>query len=227
MPLGHFSHSLLHTGSRHIKFGGWGVGIQLGNGFLDTCCRPVNTDLDFPGLPFAFCPPPLGVGLVVGPGLTPTLLAYCLFSLLFFVWLPSTVYFMGCHFRTGRPFTFLLVGQGTVPQPVKSWHPTCSSWWGGSQSSLEMFSDCGVSCQVNRRSISLIHLRRPGESLQDFSCSGRNPLGNSGGQVRGGHGSLGYWVALPLGVTWRRSGPPGATLRPPISMVVSVSVCVL
>ena len=96
------------------------MGIQLGNGFLNTRCRPVNTDLDFAGLPFAFHPPLLGIGLVTGPGLTSTLLAYCLVSLLFFVWLPSTVYFTGCHFRTGCPFTFLLVGWGTVPQPVKS-----------------------------------------------------------------------------------------------------------
>ena len=38
------------------------------------------------------------------------------------------------------------------------------------------------------------------------------------------------WVAggmLALGVTWQKSEPPGAILRPPISMVVSVSVCVL
>ena len=32
---------------------------------------------------------------------------------------------------------------------------------------------------------------------------------------------------LALGVTWHKSGPPGAILRPPISMAVSVSVCVL
>ena len=96
------------------------MGVQLGNGFLDTHCRPVNTDLDFPRLPFAFCPSPLGVSLVAGPGLTLTLLAYHLLNFLFFVWLLSTVYFTGCHLRTGRPFTFLLVGRGTVPQPVKS-----------------------------------------------------------------------------------------------------------
>ena len=96
------------------------MGIQLGNGFLDTRRRPINTDLDFPRLPFAFCPSPLGVSLIAGLGLTPTLLAYCPLSFLFFVWLLSTVYFTGCHFRTGHPFTFLLVGQGTVPQPVKS-----------------------------------------------------------------------------------------------------------
>ena len=38
------------------------------------------------------------------------------------------------------------------------------------------------------------------------------------------------WAAggmLALGVTWRKSGPPGAILRPPISMAVLVSVCVL
>ena len=32
---------------------------------------------------------------------------------------------------------------------------------------------------------------------------------------------------LALGVTWHKSGPQGAILRPPISMAVSVSVCVL
>ena len=38
------------------------------------------------------------------------------------------------------------------------------------------------------------------------------------------------WVArgmLALGVTWHKSGPLGAILRPPISIAVSVSVCVL
>ena len=38
------------------------------------------------------------------------------------------------------------------------------------------------------------------------------------------------WAAggtLALGVMWRKSGPQGAILRPPISMAVSVSVCVL
>ena len=96
------------------------MGIRLGNGFLDTRRRPVNTNLDFPRLPFAFYPSPLGVSLIVGLGLTPTLLAYRPLSFLFFVWLPSTVYFMGCYLRTGCPFTFLLVGWGTVPQLVKS-----------------------------------------------------------------------------------------------------------
>ena len=95
------------------------MGIRLGNGFPDTHCRPVNTDLDFTGLPFAFCPYFLGVGLVVGPGLTPTLLVYCPLSFLFFVWLPSMVYFVGCHFRTGHPLTFFLGGRGMVSQPVK------------------------------------------------------------------------------------------------------------
>ena len=38
------------------------------------------------------------------------------------------------------------------------------------------------------------------------------------------------WAAggtLALGVMWRKSGPLGAMLRPPISMAVSMSVCVL
>ena len=96
------------------------MGIQLGNGFLDTRRRPVNTDLDFPRLPFAFCPSPLGVSLVVGPGLALTLLAYRLLSILFFTWLLSTVYSTRCHLRMGCPFTVLLVGWGTVPQLVKS-----------------------------------------------------------------------------------------------------------
>ena len=95
------------------------MGIRLGNGFPDTCCRPVNTDLDFTGLPFAFCPSFLGVSLIAELGLTLTLLAYCPLSFLFFVWLQSTVYFLGRHFRIGCPFTFFLGGQGTVSQLVK------------------------------------------------------------------------------------------------------------
>ena len=95
------------------------MGIRLGNGFLDTCCRPINTDLDFTGLPFAFHPSFLGVSLVAGPGLTLTLLAYCPLRFLFFVRLPSTVYLTRCHFRMGRPFTFFLGGRGMVSQPVK------------------------------------------------------------------------------------------------------------
>ena len=95
------------------------MGIQLGNRFLDTRRRPVNTDLDFSRLPFTFCPSPLGVSLIAGLELTLTLLAYCPLSFLFFVWLLSMVYFTGCHFRMGCPFTFFLGGQGTVSQLVK------------------------------------------------------------------------------------------------------------
>ena len=96
------------------------MGIRLRNGFLDTRRRPVNANLDFSRLPFAFCPSPLGVSLVAGPGLTPTLLTYSPLGFLVFVWRPSTFYLARCHFRMGCPFTFLLVGQGTVPQLVKS-----------------------------------------------------------------------------------------------------------
>ena len=121
-----FSHSWSCTGSRHIKFGRRGTGIRLGNGFLDTRCHPINTNLDFTWLPLAFCPSFLGVGLITRPGLTPTFLAYCPLSFLLFVWLPSTVYFARCHFRMGHPFTFFLGGRGMVPQPVKGWCPTGS-----------------------------------------------------------------------------------------------------
>ena len=95
------------------------MGIWLGNGFLDTRCRPINTNLDFTGLSLTFRLSFLGVSLIAGPGLTPTLLAYCPLSFLFFVWLLSTIYFARCHFRTGRPLTFFLGGVGV-------WYPNQS-----------------------------------------------------------------------------------------------------
>ena len=95
------------------------MGIRLGNGFLDTHCHPVNTNLDFTWLPLAFRLSFFVVGHITRPGLTPTLLAYCPLSFLLFVWLPSMVYFPRCHFRMGCPFTFFLRGRGTVPQLVK------------------------------------------------------------------------------------------------------------
>ena len=100
------------------------------------------------------------------------------------------IYLVRCHFRMGRPLTFFLEGRGTVPQPVESRCPTGSglcSWhssWGGGQASLEAFPDCGIGRQVNWRAVSLIHLWRPGESFQNLHRGGRNPSGNSGGQVR-------------------------------------------
>ena len=188
---------LVLDGFRHIRFGGWRTGIWLGNRFLDTYHRPIYTDLDFTWLPLAFRPSFLGVGLIAWAGLTPMLLAYCPLTFLTFVWMPSTFYLARCHFRTGCPFTFFLGGQGTVPQLVKGRCPSgsgLSSWcssWGGSQASLEAFQDCGVGCHVNRRAVSFIHLRRPGEPLQDLHRGGHNPSGNSGGQFWGGNGPAG------------------------------------
>ena len=57
--------------------------------------------------------------------------------------------------------------------------------------SPKAFPDSSIGRQVNRRTVSLIHLWGPGESLQDLHCSSHNPTGNTGGQVRGGHGPLG------------------------------------
>ena len=93
------------------------MGVQLGNGFPDTHCRPVNTDLDLAGFPFALCPPLLGIGLIAGPGLAPSLLAYCPLGFLFFVRLPPMVYFMGCHFRPGGPWVFFF-GEPEFGVPV-------------------------------------------------------------------------------------------------------------
>ena len=95
------------------------MGVRLGNGFSDTRGRPINTDLDLAGLPFTLCPPLLGISLVVGLGLALSLLANCPLGFLFFVWLPPMVYFMGCHFRLGGPFIFLLGSWGLVSQSVK------------------------------------------------------------------------------------------------------------
>ena len=93
--------------------------VWLANGFLDTRGHPINTDLDLAGFPFALCPPLLGIGLVVGLGLAPSLLADCPLGFLFLVWLPPMVYFTGCHFRPGSPFIFLLGSWGSVSQSVK------------------------------------------------------------------------------------------------------------
>ena len=172
--------------------------IWLGNGFLDTHCHLINTNLDFTWLPLTFRPSFLRVGLITRLGLTLTLLAYRPLSFLLLVWLPSMVYFPRCHLRMGRPFTFFLGGWGTVPQPVKSRCPTSSSlssWhssWSGGQASLEAFLDCSVGCLVNWKVVSLIHLRRTGESLHYLRRGSRNPSGNSDGQVRSGHSPLGY-----------------------------------
>ena len=83
------------------------MGIQLGNGFLDTLCRPINTDLDFTGLPFAFCPSFLGVSLVAGPGLTPMLLEVLVLC-------EAAVHglFYEVSFQDGAPIYFLLWGSG-------------------------------------------------------------------------------------------------------------------
>ena len=76
---------MIITGPGHIRFEGQGMGVWLGNGFSDTRGRPVNNNLDLARLPFALCPPLLGIGLVMGPGLAPSLLASCPFGFLFFV----------------------------------------------------------------------------------------------------------------------------------------------
>ena len=130
MSLGSFNHSRLHrgrlitTGLGHIRFEGRVMGVWLGNGFPDTCGRPVNTDLDLAGLPFTLCPPLLGISLIAGPGLAPSLLASCPLGFLFFVWLPPMVYFTRCHFRPGRPLIFLLGSWDLLSQSVKCRCPT-------------------------------------------------------------------------------------------------------
>ena len=95
------------------------MGVWLGNRFLDIRGCPVNTDLDLAAFPFALCPPLLGIGLVAGLGLAPSLLASCPLGFLFFVWLPPMVYFTRCHFRLGGPLIFFLGSWGSVSQSVK------------------------------------------------------------------------------------------------------------
>ena len=102
------------------------MGVWLGNGFLDTRGRPINTNLDLAGFPFTLCPPLLGIGLIVGPGLAPLLLADCPLGFLFLVWLSPMVYFTRCHFRLGSPFIFFLGSRGLVSQSVKCQYPTGS-----------------------------------------------------------------------------------------------------
>ena len=92
------------------------MGIQLGNGFLDTRCRPVNTDLDFTGLPFAFRPSFLGVSLITGPGLTAD--ASGLLPVEFLVLCVAAIHglFYGVSFQDGAPIYLLLGGPGySVP----------------------------------------------------------------------------------------------------------------
>ena len=110
---------LITTGPRHIRFEGRVTGVRLGNGFLDTRSCPVNTDLDFAGLPFALCPPLLGIGIVTRPGLAPSFLTPCSLGFLLFVWLLPTIYFMGCHLGPGRPLILFLGSQSSVSQSVE------------------------------------------------------------------------------------------------------------
>ena len=96
------------------------MGVRLRNGFLNTRRQPIKIGLDFTWLPVTFCPTSLGVGLITGPQLTPPLLAYRTLCLWLLVRLPSTIYLPGHHLQTRREFMFLLLGWGTMPQPVKS-----------------------------------------------------------------------------------------------------------
>ena len=207
--------------------------IRLGNGFLDTRCRPVNTSLDFTWLPLSFRPSFLGVGLVARTGLTPTLLAYCPLSFLLFVWLPSTIYLARCHFRTEHPFTVFLGGR-----------VRCPNW---SKADVLLVAACpvgiarGVAARHlwKRSRIAASAARSTGGRSASFTCACRVNLSRISvtaaatpqATVAAKSGvDMVPWAAggkLALGVTWHKSGPPGAILRPPISMAVSVSVCVL
>ena len=117
MPPGHFGHSLFQ---RRTRFGGWGTGVRLRNGFLNTHHRPIKTGLDFTWLAVTFCPAPLGVSFVMGLRLTPPLLAYRMLCLLLLVRLRSMIYLPGHHLQMLCEFIFLLLGWGMMPQPVKS-----------------------------------------------------------------------------------------------------------
>ena len=111
MLLGLFGHGRFHIGAGNIRFGRQGTGIRLGSGFLDTHCRPINSNLDFAGLPLAFRPSLLGVGLVVGPGLALTLLAHHPLGLLFPVAVVHDQFFEVSS-QDGVPIYFLLGGLG-------------------------------------------------------------------------------------------------------------------
>ena len=124
MSLGFFDNRfhmglLTTTGPGHIWLERQMVGVRLGNGFLDTCSCPVNTNLDLAGLHFTLRPSLLAIGLVVRPRLTPSLLASCPLGFLFFVWLLPSIYLTGCHFRLGCPLVVFLGSRSLVTQSVK------------------------------------------------------------------------------------------------------------
>ena len=83
------------------------MGICFGNGFLNTRRRPVNTDLDFGGLPFTFRSPFLRVSLVMGTGLAPSLLASSPLGLRLLVRLSTSFYLTRGHLQLGHPLVFL------------------------------------------------------------------------------------------------------------------------
>ena len=108
---------LITTGPGHIRFEGWGTGVWLGNGFLDTHDHPVNTDLDLARFPFALCPPLLGISLVTEPGLAPSLLASCQLGFLFFYLAAAHVLLYGASFQARAP-TYFLLGEPGFGVPV-------------------------------------------------------------------------------------------------------------
>ena len=137
------------------------MGIRLGNGFLDTRSRPVNADLDFPGLSLTLRPSFLGVGLVTRPGLAPTFLVPCLLGLLLLVWLPASVYLTGSHLWPGHPLVFLR-GLHLLSQSLERGHLSGSGLSGGGSSRgssltfLEPFPDNHVVTEANWRAVGLV-----------------------------------------------------------------------